>query len=567
MATSFRLNLAPVQKTTSNLAWFALFLTSSIGNSQDATIPGEPTASFPTYENLSIDWTIEGDDNENGTVLVRYRALGDADWKKALPLFRVPAGSNCGFLWKNRHSGSLFGLTPNTSYEIELALNDPDGGSQIETLVASTKQWPESSKQGVLVDPQSIAIKLTQLKAGDVLLLQKGEYNEFRIPHSGSMEKPIVIRADSPHEAIINGDVRIDGKAHVHVIGLKINGKVKFNNANNVMIRECKITTANDGIVAYGSEVSEITVVENHIHGPSQWKESSLGTNGDNLGEGIVVTGSGHVIANNLVEGFRDGISLVEDKNAHNQRSIDIYRNDIYHCCDDGIEADFAMGNVRVYENRLTDCFMGISSQPSLGGPTYFIRNEIYNAVLQGFKLQRSSVGDIGFHNTVVKSGDAFSVNTRDVWSRAWFCNNLFIGSPGSEYNGYHSGAGRLLYIPSAAENCKFEFNGFGSMGTDRIEGNFGGKRISAKELSEQHNQIVDLQLFDKSVKIPDPLAQHPAQNFELSEDSIVIDRGKELFNVNDGFNGQAPDLGAIELGADPIHYGPSSSVKSGQED
>ena len=48
--------------------------------------------------------------------------------------------------------------------------------------------------------------------------------------------------------------------------------------------------------------------------------------------------------------------------------------NDLDVCADDGIEADFSMGNVRVYENRIEKAFMGISSQPSLGGPTYFIR-------------------------------------------------------------------------------------------------------------------------------------------------------------------------------------------------
>ena len=60
--------------------------------------------------------------------------------------------------------------------------------------------------------------------------------------------------------------------------------------------------------------------------------------------------------------------------------------------------------------NRITNCFMGISSQPSLGGPTYFVRNVMYNVVLHAFKLHRGSVGDVGLHNTVVKNGDAFSV-------------------------------------------------------------------------------------------------------------------------------------------------------------
>ena len=75
---------------------------------------------------------------------------------------------------------------------------------------------------------------------------------------------------------------------------------------------------------------------------------------------------------------------------------------------DDGIEADYAMGNVRVYENRIVDSFMGISSQPGIGGPTYFIRNVMYNVIYEAFKLHNGTVGDVFLHNTVVKSGDAF---------------------------------------------------------------------------------------------------------------------------------------------------------------
>ena len=43
------------------------------------------------------------------------------------------------------------------------------------------------------------------------------------------------------------------------------------------------------------------------------------------------------------------------------------------------IEADFALHNCRIMRNRLTNCFVGISSQPGLGGPNYFLRNVMFN--------------------------------------------------------------------------------------------------------------------------------------------------------------------------------------------
>ena len=35
------------------------------------------------------------------------------------------------------------------------------------------------------------------------------------------------------------------------------------------------------------------------------------------------------------------------------------------------------------------------------------------------------------------------------------------------------------------------------------------------------------------------------------------VDRGVAVPNITDGFAGRAPDLGAIELGQAPPHYGP----------
>jgi hypothetical protein len=45
--------------------------------------------------------------------------------------------------------------------------------------------------------------------------------------------------------------------------------------------------------------------------------------------------------------------------------------------------------------------------------------------------------------------------------------------------------------------------------------------------------------------------------DFSLKPGSAAIDRGVNLPNVTDGFTGQAPDLGALELGQTPPHYGP----------
>ena len=45
--------------------------------------------------------------------------------------------------------------------------------------------------------------------------------------------------------------------------------------------------------------------------------------------------------------------------------------------------------------------------------------------------------------------------------------------------------------------------------------------------------------------------------DFRLKPSSAVVDRGMILHNVTDGLTGSIPDLGALEIGAAPPHYGP----------
>ncbi|EYF05513.1 chondroitinase-B domain-containing protein [Chondromyces apiculatus] len=557
------------------IAWLlvpALASSAGVAFAQDATVAGPATAPHPTFHNISLSWAVSGDDNANGAVQVRYRAQGTTDFRDGLPLFRVPAGSNQGFSWANRHAGSLFGLAPDTTYEIELTLTDPDGGGATETLSVKTRAIPVSPPDGpqIAVTPASIGAALAAAGPGDTLLLGDGTYGEIIVPSDGAEGQPLTLRAANPGGAIVEGDVRIDGRSHVLVEGLTVHGKVKFNDAHAIVVRGCTIDTTEDGIVAYGSGVTDAAILDNTITGATPWNVAALGVSGANVGEGIVLTGPGNVVAFNRVRGFRDCLSLLEDDAAVNQESIDFYGNDLDVCADDAIEADFAMGNVRVYQNRITRSFMGISAQPSLGGPTYFVRNVMYGIVYQAFKLQRSSVGDVGLHNTVIKSGDAFSVNTTDVFSRALFRNNLFLGGPGEVYAGYDSGDGAVMNLPSADATCSFDYDGFGAIGAGAFAGRVGGTTFeSVAEMqaltTEAHGIQVDLEVFAAAIPYPaNPFALPETPAFALAETGAAIDKGTPLPNVNDGFAGTAPDLGAIEAGHAETVYGPGGVLGSG---
>jgi hypothetical protein len=71
----------------------------------------------------------------------------------------------------------------------------------------------------------------------------------------------------------------------------------------------------------------------------------------------------------------------------------------------------------------------------------------------------------------------------------------------------------------------------------------------------------VDFDIFERMVP-PDPSKPYAVYhamdlNFQLKAGGKAVDAGEVIPTVNDGFKGKAPDLGAHELGAAPLRYGP----------
>src|SRR5436190_2495276 len=98
------------------------------------TQAGEFIVDHPTLINLGFEWMIGGDDNRNASVTVRYRKTGTADWKPALPLLRLQGeeiynGAQLHVVSPNMFAGSILDLEPDSSYECELQMTDPDGTS------------------------------------------------------------------------------------------------------------------------------------------------------------------------------------------------------------------------------------------------------------------------------------------------------------------------------------------------------------------------------------------------------------------------------------------------------
>jgi hypothetical protein len=291
-------------------------------------------------------------------------------------------------------------------------------------------------------------------------------------------------------------------------------------------------------------------ITDNVFTGPSSWPRSK----GIESSHAVSVTGSGHVIAYNQISNVGDGVHGT----MHGRLSAsDIHNNEIFACTDDGIEADEGDTNVRVFRNRITNCFSGISAQPMNGGPLYVFRNALYNLQYSPFKLHNHTSGILLFHNTSVVRGFPFHIEpagetVNDVITR----NNLFVGTRGP-----------ALRSTGVMIRCDFDSDGYaGYNGPFALwnKRSYPSPQVAKNSTALYAGQgafYIGLNgLFESGLSAPDDLRKnYPPRlnNPRLRQGSGAIDRGVPLANFNDGFSGAAPDLGCCELNAPLPHYGP----------
>jgi hypothetical protein len=86
----------------------------------------------------------------------------------------------------------------------------------------------------------------------------------------------------------------------------------------------------------------------------------------------------------------------------------------------------------------------------------------------------------------------------------------------------------------------------------------------SAATHQDLHSVLLDYDIFvnvprldAKDLKKVQLLYKAEDLDFRLKPGSAAVDKGVVLPNITDGFGGRAPDLGALELGQSPPHYGP----------
>jgi hypothetical protein len=465
-----------------------------------------------------------------------------------------------------------------------------------------------------------------RVQPGDIILVHAGVYKDSRfnyggfnrntpaygtpfdgtyyLTQSGTPDKPIVIKAAGDGEVVFDGDgcqnlFNLMGGNYNYFEGITVrNTNVAFllglkniTGASGFTLKHSRLENIGRGVQDDWSGSKNFYIADNVFigrHDPNKlqsWTEAQIWSKFPGYPAlitseyAVKVYGQGHVVAYNYAANWHDGVDIATygdpdgTPNPIPDRlpvSIDFYNNDFSNMADNCIEADGSARNIRVFDNRCFNSAQGaFSAQPIFGGPVYFYRNLVYDAITGGpLKFIDTPAGVLVYQNTFVGQGRLMRPA-----SNVHFLNNLFLGDgyvdavfsvstytnySTSDYNGFR---------PNPGVEDAFEWNSppFGTAADyqhDPVTRHFRSFEDYSKTThQDQHSILIDYDVF-VNVRTPDRsdpqrLYKPDEFDFRLKPGSAAIDAGTRIPSIADAFKGLNPDLGAYELDQPLPHYGP----------
>lgn len=598
----YRLYLVFVLVTVGNVCTL-----SAVASADDSVAAGELRAA-PTIHSYGIEWGIEGDANHNATCTVRYREA-DGTWRDALDLLRIDYRG-----WyadhkvqahrhQNMMAGSIMFLKPATAYEVELKLTDPDGGEATKELTFTTRAEPALTKparmlhvapgdgggSGTVDDPfLGLAAADSAAQPGDLFLLRSGKYVHHTLVNGGESGRHVAYRGTGDGEAIIVGHLGV-AASHVWI--------------ENLVFESTGKPEEFCGVRGKGHPYDDVVVVRNLFRNCRYAvSNTERSWNGD-----PAQLNRHWYIADNVFEGgpfteyFTRVYLLTESDIAYNKiactlngkggdaiaarycTNLDVYGNDIYETDDDLFEPDSAYANIRIWRNRAVNPkFEAVSFQPQLMSPWYIVQNEF--VLFHPTRYNKAFKTNVYDRNVIVNN--TFAVRGRygqyraDVMLSAYARNNLWVltydnpaqktNAGGAIWYGGSYTAKDETYLIRGQEHADWKSNvdheGFAWDDVPDMNVPFwwnNGRYATPKALAEAIGIGSNLFRVDRSTLFTvDDLLAYSTEGFSLRRltlgaGSDAIDKGAIVPNLNDDFEGHAPDLGAYEHGRTPWHVGP----------
>jgi hypothetical protein len=436
----------------------------------------------------------------------------------------------------------------------------------------------------------------------------------YYLTASGTPDKPIFIKAAGDGEVIFDGD-GAQTLFNVMAANYNVFEGITVRNTNVAFLTGIKYIAGSSGFGLIGSKVYDVgRAVEDDWAGSKNYYIADnvlIGRHtparmmgwtpvwakipgypevlGGNFGSeyAVKVYGQGHVVAYNYVANWHDGIDVATYGNPdgtprdgtvgeirdHVPLSIDFYNNYIFNMGDNCIETDGGARNIRVFKNLCFNSAGGaLSSEPTEGGPIYFVQNLVYNTARgSATKYVYTPTGILTYSNTFIGDTHSGASSNQDFADNlilgedthtTIFSVNTFTNYSTSDYNAFR---------PNAGSDNAFEWN---SPSFDvQMDYKNALTRRPFKTLAEysqatgqdKHSVLVDYNVF-MNAKMPDQsditrLYFPKSFDFRLKTGSAASGVGIPLPTITDGYTGKAPDLGAYQTGVPLPHYGPRNQM------
>lgn len=317
-------------------------------------------------------------------------------------------------------------------------------------------------------------------------------------------------------------------------------------NASHIVIRKNRVRNSQIGIYTEWTGAQErgndTRIEGNDVSDPKGiWPWAAVKST---RMEGTAILVRGHVgtiVRDNIVHDYFNGIftgSSAAGISAYTEVAfdVDVYHNYIHNIADDALEAEGACVNHRLRNNTIDSSFVGVSIAPVTQGPTWVLRSTFTNYTGRGIKFSDDSDGIVLFyHNTGWTS--APNINAAELITPAHnvkMRNNIF------------QSAGYLIHdAPKGASGNDWNYDNWYSS----LEGaHFKWEKLSYNTIAG-FCKVSGLECsgYDDLPGFANP----DGGDFTLLPSSRNIDRGVLIPGINDGFIGDAPDLGAFEYAVD----------------
>jgi len=598
------------------------------------------------YPNIETVGVVVNGVSLPATAQLMYQQAGETTWRNGHPLRRIDDG---------RLVGSLFGLSPSTSYNVRVSdgsvelpgsvTTQPDVLTYTPAVTLYVNDDAPAGGNGTTAAPfRSIQEAVNLAGPGTQILVADGIYREgITFPASGSAGNWIQIKAEGngailEGAEILSGSVWTADETKKNVYYTKIKGPIaylardgrryyNYDDRNGLMqsVGHAGVSinegwylepstlrlyvrsldnpashawqvpvqnrafdvAARDWIWIEGFEIryyglrtdgcgvctlnaSHIVIRRNRIHnlqlgifvnwngdagqgndtriennevsdpGAAEWPWNAIKT-GSMEGTAIIARGHiGTIIRGNEIHHFFNGIysgaSGTAGENTGISFDTDIYNNRIHHIGDDGLEPEGACINNRFRGNTVDTSLVGISLAPITVGPVWVLRSYFTNFTGRGIKWDRASDGVVFLYHNTAWTG-ASSVNAMDLISAT---RNTVMRNNILQSTGY-----AIQETPTGSTGNDWNYDNWYTTRTPR----FKWENLEYNSISQFCSSTgLECNGHESAPGLNNPVGG----DYSILSSSPNVDRGILVPGINDGFAGNAPDIGAFEAAYDP---------------